>query len=706
MLLSGRLSIQKRIVLVLGLIWILLWIMPWGKFFTIGGDTYLDFVFDLLRLGLAIGLFVVPGALLYIFLQRVDNTASGFLGLIPVGFTLSVLIVDVIGLAGRVMGFSFLLVKILFALFGLIGFIALFLAVPSFAVDGKSLSRSIKGFFSNTPLMLALFLATIMTFNDAMFFIDDTTYLAYMTNWQRSSQLGFYNIIHQVGVIEIERFWLAMYPMGQALLSDLSGVPGILLLSSYLELFLVPMAVITSYWFARTLGVSRRAAGFSVLIQISLYTWMVGEEWPVGTWFYQSMSEDKVSSVFLLAPVFFVFVLRYIKKPAWNNLALVFLSGFCLTLTHPVMLFFACTIAAGLGLFSWIAKKISLYEISKLAIVIVGLMLPYVIIRFYNYSASAGFPSDAGSVGIPFEVDRYINVVSDTFYGLNPGVLFFFDLPVTGNAYDVYQIFRFLPFALTIFAGILAVVNFKNGALYWYVLACVLLVVFATVPYTGWILGYFTDARLISRASWFSPLGLAGVLVLKQVIGWLKLSWASSRWRGLNLFNAQIGMFTGMVICFVFVSPSLLAGSVVRIPYYFDVLSHNRQLAEVGAYIDQTTASPVTVIALDYADIQMLPGVSARTSLISFREEKDDNGHNFFLSPDEIHERIYASNAIRSLRDVTSREERCLLLKKFSVKFVVAPIENASLFADVIDQCVETIDFVYETEDLVLLELK
>jgi hypothetical protein len=98
-----------------------------------------------------------------------------------------------------------------------------------------------------------------------LFFIDDWSYLAYLTNWQYSTHLNFTEIIFGTTSTDLARFWLALYPMGQALLSDLSGVPGILLLGNYLEIFLVIIANLAMYHFARTLGLSRRSAGFSVL---------------------------------------------------------------------------------------------------------------------------------------------------------------------------------------------------------------------------------------------------------------------------------------------------------------------------------------------------------------------------------------------------------------------------------------------------------
>lgn len=694
----------NKTFLSMGFLWLLVWIIPWGKILVVDGNLYSIFIVDLVKLCVALVIFISPGALLFILLRHKNDSLVDQWGILPIGFTLSVTIIAVIGLSGRIFGFSFVLVKNIFMLIGLVELFLLTYFKPDFSIRKEYILESFRSILNNPPLLLALVLATLMTFNDYLFFIDDTTYLAYMTNWQHATHLNFNNIIHQMDIMEIERFWLAMYPMGQAFLSDLSGVPGILLFSNYLELFLIPIAVITSYWFGRTLGVSRRAAGFSVLIQISLYTWMVGEQWPVGFWFFLNLVEDKVSAVFLLAPVFFALVLRFIQHPNKKNIILVFLSGISLTLTHPVILFFACVIASGLGLFSWIAKRVSWREILQLAIVVVSLMIPYATIR--HYSTSFGFSLDAKSASVSYQIDRYTNVINDIFYGLNPGVLKFFDLPPESSAYNAYQFIRSFPFVLVLVAGILALVNLKKGPLYWYILSCVLLVVFATVPYTGWILGYFAGARLISRASWFSPLGLAGALVLTPLADWLKSSRIVKSKERNYTYKLRNGTFWGLVLCFVFASPMLVVGSISRAPFYFEVLNHNKQLAQIGTYIDQNTTSPVTVIALDYPDIQMLPGVSAHTSLISFREEKDDNGHNFTFSVDEIHERIYASNTIRSLEQEIRYEERCSLIEKFDVKFVVAQSKDVERYKSIIDNCVRVIKIVYETKEMVLLELK
>jgi hypothetical protein len=101
----------------------------------------------------------------------------------------------------------------------------------------------------------------------------------------------------------------------------------------------------------------------------------------------------------------------------------------------------------------------------------------------------------------------------------------------------------------------------------------------------------------------------------------------------------------------------------------------------------------------------MLPAVSAHASLISFREEKEYNPHNYFLSVDEIKERINASNIIRSL-DGTIVDERCLLLNMYDIRFVIAESNNAEQYVELMKPCKKDLAVVFKTKDLVMLEFQ
>jgi len=230
------------------------------------------------------------------------------------------------------------------------------------------------------------------------------------------------------------------------------------------------------------------------------------------------------------------------------------------------------------------------------------------------------------------------------------------------------------------------------------------LVFLAALPYTGWIIGYFVSARMISRASWFSPLGLAAALVSISLLDWLKSKPGIEPGRLAKLHKTLA--LSGFVFSFILISPFLLSNNLPRLPAYFETLAYNKQLAQIGAYIDRNTAGQVTVIALDYWDTQLLPGVASHAVLISFREELDYNGFNNFMSLDEIHDRIYASNTIRSLEPTIPPEEKCNLIKKYNVKFVVARSDKAEDYGNLVSACGMTTEVAFETEELVLLGFK
>jgi hypothetical protein len=176
----------------------------------------------------------------------------------------------------------------------------------------------------------------------------------------------------------------------------------------------------------------------------------------------------------------------------------VLLIGLGLTFTHPITLFFACVISGGLTLFSWIVAKTRLQVILQLVAIFVISLLPYALIRFSDIPSRTGMPFNGEQASETFQPDTYVNVVSKVFYGLNPGVLKFIDLIPEDAA---FQLFRWTPVFLAAAAGIIALLNYRKGPLYWYVLTCVLLVFFAAVPYTGWIIGQFVSARVVARAS-------------------------------------------------------------------------------------------------------------------------------------------------------------------------------------------------------------
>ena len=623
--------------------------------------------------------------------------------MIPIGLTFSITLISAIGLICRLLGLSFVLMKVIFWVVGLIEIFLVTKKYPGFKLEPKKWLTPMRAALNNPPLVLALILATLMTFHAYLFFIDDTTYLAYLTNWQHSAKLGFENLVHEIQATENSRFWLALFPMHQAILADLSGLPGLLILGNYLELLLVPLAIATNYWFAQELDLNRRKAGFAVLFQITLISWMLGDDLPLGVWFFQNLSEDKVFAVFIIAPVFFTFGLDYIQNRKSSKVSLLVFSGLSLTLSHPIILFYSIWIFLSMALIAILVKESDWKKFFLLLTLSFTLMLPYLAIRVFD--SRNKILVDSVSVAESHNFDIFVRVVDDVFYGLNPGMLKFLNIDLVGSQVSfIYQIFRLTPIILIMLGLLFALVNIKKGRLYLYVFSSALLILVATVPYTGWLLGYLVSARMLSRASWFLPLGFSAVLVLTTQNDWFKkLNWFP---KPLSLWKEKEGSapFLGMVLCLLFASPILFITIIPNIPSYFDNLNYYKQLSVIGAYIDENTEAPVMAIGLEYLDTQFLPGVSANARLISFREQ-NVNPQGFFMSADEIDERIYASKVIRSTDQTYPAEESCFWMEKFHLRFVLVRQENAQSFVNHTRSCMDKIDHVYETENLVLMEI-
>jgi len=659
---SNLISKLRIEALIIGFTWMMLWLLPWSKLMTPGGSIYLIFIIDMIRLLIVLFMCILPGILLFLLLIGNDAEME-YSTIIPAGFTFAVSIIAVIGLTAKIVGASFEFVKVCYASFGGIELMLIKLYRPEISLRllKEELPNGFRGLINNSALLAALSLATMMTFHDYLFFIDDLSYLAILTNWQHSTRLGFTNIVQAVGTMENPRFWLALFPMGQAILSEVSGIPGILLLGNYLELYLVPMAVLASYSLARALGLSRKQAGFSVLIQVSFYIWMNSGLWPVGRWFYQSMAEDKVAATFILSPILFGLVIRYLRSSTTRKLFMILICGIGLTLTHPIILFYSCIVVLGITIIYWINQRASLKKITPMVFVLIISLSPYALIRFSDIPAQKGLTFDAESASATYEAERYIDIASNTFYGLNIELLKLIDLPVDTRVYIAYQYFRLIPVLIICCSVLLAAAKFRGTEFHWLILACGLLVIFTAIPYTGWLLGYFISSRMLARASWYMPLGLGSVLLLTEVRNWLVSHYPiyeMGKFKLLIRLNLYLTL-VGVLCCVSFTGPLILSSLVYRLPRYFEILDQNRQMAQIGAYIDGHTNGWSTNISLKYWPTQLLPGVSANTELISYREETERNGFNSSFSINEIHERIYASNLIISTDDSVSAEERC-----------------------------------------------
>ena len=502
--------------------------------------------------------------------------------------------------------------------------------------------------------------------------------------------------------------------MGQALLSDLSGVPGILLLGNYLEIFLVIIAILAMYHFARTLGLSRRLAGFSVLIHIALLSWIVGGAHnPVGFWFFLHMAEDKVSATFILAPVLFSLLFNFVNRPHNQNYLLVLLAGIALTLTHPITLFYVDCIVLGVVIVSWLMRRISWFNLIKIFVAILIWTIPYVVVRFSNDPSLATMGYDAEHVKNSLTVDILLNIRSDGLYGMNPGVLMFLDADVGPDIYMGFQVFRAIPVFIIIIAGLIGIVKIKQGNVYLYILVSVAIVLLSLIPYTGPLLGYIIGARMLFRASWFAPFGLGVVTILKVCADIIttSISHLSKSYTHRWLEKSLTGLYSRLpMLGFTFfVMVGLASPSTWRVINHATILipewSFHRQLADVGDYISKNNSKKVTVITLNDTD-NYLPGVSAKAIPVTFREGGGGEAIHYFFSDQEYEERINESDIIQSLDPLVPVSDRIPMIKKYQVHYILADTWQADKFMKIMNSDDKLIEPVFKTDDFVLFEVR
>jgi hypothetical protein len=502
--------------------------------------------------------------------------------------------------------------------------------------------------------------------------------------------------------------------MGQALLSDLSGVPGILLLGNYLEIFLVMIAILAMYYFARTLGLSRRLAGFSVLVHIALLGWIVGGGHnPVGFWFILHMAEDKVSATFILAPVLFSLVFNLIHRPDKQNYWLVLLAGIGLTLTHPVTLLYVVFIVCGVVILSWLMRRITWVNIIKIIVAILIWTIPYMVVRFSNHPSIATIPYDAEHAKGGLTVDILLNIRSDGLYGMSPGVLMFLDANVSPDIYIGYQWFRSIPIIITMIAGLIALAKIKQGDVYLYILVSATIVVLALIPYTGPLLGYIVSARMLFRASWFAPLGLGVVAILivcsdfvtksiSQISKGSRHRWLEKPLTGLYSRLPMLGFTFFVMVGLASPSTWLVTNHA---PILIPTWNFNRQLAEVGDYMSKNNSKKVTVITLNDTD-DFLPGVSAKAIPVTFREKGGGVAIHYFFTDQEYEERINESDIIQSLDPLVPVSDRIPIIKKYKIKYILADTWQANQFRTIMNSGDKLIEPVFRTDDFELFEVR
>ncbi len=625
--------------------WLFLWFAPWQ------GLAILSIWF---KLGVALAIFIIPGFCIYGLIQ---DAPSSWLNHLAFGFVISHLILAVFGTLGRFLHFPFAILKHGLLTLGLV--LLLTYAVPRLA-SFKFPRFEISNFRNSIPafaLVLMIAFAGLMTIQRTLS-DDDLTYLALLTNWQKSSALSFNDVFFGADKLLSVRFWIVSTPFSQAFLSELSGIPGIFLLGGYYEPFLAALSLFSIYELAKTLGLSRYKAMAAVTLQL-LCLALLAEYLHPGAPFFRQLSVDKATATFIVIPIFLQSIVWYLKNPGRKNTILVSLTGLSLMLMHPIALVYGIMIAGMVTVFG--LDQTNLRARIGLLILLVLIMSPQIAMRFVKSEAQAVIPFSVEDTQTSTGIESMITVWGNTrFYGYNPAILAmripYISAPILQFAWLIFPIAG----ALFAFKGL------RRDALSQYVLACFLLGALAGIPFTGWILGSIVSAWMLERTLWLYPFGIGMVFALdrlgipNRLKKWMQPLHIKTRIASTHWLLATLTVFTSGLI--------LLSMREQGLPdwerFTSNVQRYN-EFAKIGKFMDDRTQGLAFAAGTDRFN-DYIPAISSKIKLISYRPS--DTSYPYFYSAEERNQRYADRQSIFS-RDVDI-EQRIALIQKYQIKLL------------------------------------
>ena len=577
------------------------------------------------QVAIGIVIFALPGIAASIYLAGKRLT---FISHCTSGIAISIFFVGTLGFLGRVLHLPFAFIKPVFFVSGLLLFFAIKKQVTSDTEWYKP-----QRFSLITVILLILALAVPVAFTFLYRFQgDDFSYLAYLTNWQHAQALNFREVLFNTGQVDSIRFWLAMLPMNFAFLSELSNVHGVLLMGSYLEPFLVVIAVLATYNLYEDLFQSNNLAISALLLQL-MFLIVRNSASYTGIIFFNRLSHDKSFAAFILVPIFFLAIRYLLDSFGVRSSVFVLLIGLSLTLTHPVILAFALFIA---GVYIAIEtltrkdyKKLAV-SLCLLAIIVLPaastriMQLP-IVIRYIPALAEVKTKGafDLEAALNTNQINTRITYITGTpFYGFNVNLVRMgVGNPSTNNWIQSFFAWSYL---WLLGLGLLwAIFNLKKHPIAPFIAATCLLIALAAIPYTGWLIGYFVSARLLLRAAWMMQFGLIGTVLLNECFKYISSKITSDVHLKSQVSRERVVLGIISLITIVSIGVNL---SAVNIPVlitrssstFNDYQSDLRSMAAFGDYLEQNLPNTSIVVAppalRDY-----LPGLSSKAKPVFFR---------------------------------------------------------------------------------------
>ena len=578
---------KTKITLAFAILWLLLSLIPW--------QAWLSTV-PVLRLIIGLIIFILPGGLAFLSISDEKNVSVKVL---LVGFLVSTFATGLLGVIARLLHLNISFIHGGFIVFGVAAFVA-------FHACCEKVTWQVEKFTPIDVASVLLAAAGIVYFmsisNPPLIHDDAFTYNALLYYFQHAPVLDFV-FPSALSRLEIPRFWIAYWPLVEAMISDFSRVDGLIVAGAYLPPALACFSFIGIFSLGRTLGLPRPAAGAAILAQ-GFSLMRLSQINQPGNLFFQRLTEDKVAAAFVISPIVLLLIVEYLERPTVRKLILVGISALALVFTHPVQFGMTCMIAGVYGLPSLFDRNIRGKYFALIGVLAAIVLIPY-LFRFGGgeYSQSLSFSIQDVAKNDEFgRLGGRVNIIEGTqFYGISRSI-------TPG-----------LPYKIGWVSALLCLFFFYKHKFARYILAAFLVLGLGVFPYTGWLLGTFTTPFQLWRLTWLMPFGLAFAFLI-----WLGLEMLSKlavirsweRWfPSLYYFSSYIGL----IALLVFVR-SWALGNI-----------ESRDLNEVEIYVNyifmadymnsMDVDSPVIVGGPDLVTNSMVPSMTLKFEPLFFRVE-------------------------------------------------------------------------------------
>jgi len=464
--------------LAFSLAWLFLVLFPWQ-------DWFANFLIVRFIIGLI--LFLIPGTFTFLLItEDYSRWSRWILG----GLILSIFGTGILGFLLRLLQLNFIFMRLSFAVWGAV-------VIAIFILRGVKLNVQFEKltWWEFVTLLIAvgcaLFYASLA--HPPLIHDDAFTYNALLYYYQHAEKINFI-FPDALNRLEIPRFWIAYWPLVEALISGLGKVDGLIVTGSLLPPTLACFSFFGIYALGRTLSLPRPAASVAVIAQGLSLMRLTRFNQP-GNLFFQRLTEDKVVAAFVISLILFIFVVEYLEDPKIRKLILVALASLAMVFTHPIQLGMACMIIGLYGLPSLFKKEIRWNYVVIIGILAVVLLIPYSF-RFgggeYQQSLSFSLEDVAENDEFARFGVRRIDVIEGTqFYGISRYL-------TTG-----------LPYEVGLIAASVSLFFFWKHKIARFILAAFLVLGLSMFPYTGWLVGFFTTPFQLWRLTWLMPFGLA-----------------------------------------------------------------------------------------------------------------------------------------------------------------------------------------------------